>query len=174
MSTLFKMTGTASAIATVFTGALLVALPAAPAFAQSGSRLCGYSAPLPNEGRIGLLFEARQNDASYSRECSEAIDSIWNTIKADPQLKNFTWTRHEKEKCEDVSNHFAVADMCDQMEAKAGYLVKKTKIADESPADGEKLTQEERMRKSIAKLAVYATTFEKQDSSKSGISSILP
>ena len=124
MSTLFKMTGTASAIATVFTGALLVALPAAPAFAQSGSRLCGYSAPLPNEGRIGLLFEARQNDASYSRECSEAIDSIWNTIKADPQLKNFTWTRHEKEKCEDVSNHFAVADMCDQMEAKAGYLAR--------------------------------------------------
>jgi hypothetical protein len=129
MSKFNKLTGMTGAIATAFTGALLVTLPAAPAYAQSGSRLCGYSAPGQSGSYIGLVYEARQKDASYSKQCDEAISKIWSKIQSDPQLKAMTWTKHSKATCESVGANFQSAnspqDMCDKMEAKQPYLVKK-------------------------------------------------
>jgi len=155
MSKISKLTGMTGAIATAFTGALLVALPAAPAYAQSGSRLCGYSAPGASGSYIGLLYEARQRDASYSKQCNEAISKTWSKIQSDPQLKALSWTKHDKATCESVGANFQSAnspqDMCEKMEAKQGYLVKK-----------------------IPSATGATTTYEKQNSSKSGISSILP
>ncbi len=129
MSKFSKLSGMTGAIATAFTGALLVALPAAPAYAQSGSRLCGYSAPGQSGSYIGILYEARQNDASYSQQCEEAISKSWSKIQSDANLKALTWTKHSKETCESVGTKFQSSnspqDMCDKMEAKVGYLVKK-------------------------------------------------
>ncbi len=114
--------------AAVLAGALSV-VTAGPAMAQSGSRLCGWSAPTPT-GYVGILYEARQKDSSYSKQCSEAISQINSTIQGDPQLKSLTWTKHEKATCEDVGGHFVSSDspqdMCDKMEAKQAYQVVKT------------------------------------------------
>ena len=129
MSKFIKLTGVTGAIATAFTGAFLVALPAAPAYAQSGSRLCGYSAPGQSGSYVGLLYEARQNDASYSKQCDEAVSKSWSKIQANPDLKAMTWTKHYKATCESVGSYFqstnSPQDMCEKMEAKQGYLVKK-------------------------------------------------
>jgi hypothetical protein len=129
MSKISKLTGMTGAIATAFSGALLVTLPAAPAYAQSGSRLCGYSAPGASGSYIGLLYEARQKDASYGKQCDQAISKIWSKIQSDPQLKALTWTKHRKETCESVGSKFQSSnspqDMCEKMEAKQPYLVKK-------------------------------------------------
>lgn len=129
MSKISKLTGMTGAIATALTGALLVTLPAAPAYAQSGSRLCGYSAPGQSGSYIGLLYEARQKDASYSQQCDEAISKIWSKIQSDPQLKALTWKKHTKAKCEEVGVNFQSSsspqDMCEKMDAKQPYLVKK-------------------------------------------------
>jgi hypothetical protein len=133
MSKFSKLTVVTGAIATAFTGALLVNLPAAPALAQSGSRLCGYSAPGASGSYVGLLYEARQNDASYSKQCDEAVSKSWSKIQSDPQLKAMTWTKHYKATCESVGANFestdSPKDMCSKMEAKKGYLVKKIPAA---------------------------------------------
>lgn len=121
--------GLTAAAAVAIISAVFVALPAAPALAQSGSRLCGYSAPAQAGSYIGLLYEARQDDLSYDDECDEAISKAWKKIQDDPQLKALTWTKHHKTTCEDVGVHFESTnsdkDMCDNMKAHEGYLVKK-------------------------------------------------
>lgn len=122
----FSMSGV---IAAAVLSASLSVVTAGPAMAQSGSRLCGWSAPTPT-GYVGILYEARQKDASYGKQCSEAISSINSTIQGDAQLKNLTWTKHEKATCESVGSHFMSSnsqqDMCEKMEAKQPYQVVKT------------------------------------------------
>lgn len=106
-------------------------LPAAPALAQSGSRICGWTAATP-DGAIGIVYEARQHDASYSRQCDEAVSTIKGKIDSDAKLKSLTWTKKYKETCESVGGLFvsgnnSSSDMCDKMEAKVAYTVQKSK-----------------------------------------------
>lgn len=126
VSSLFLTSG---AVASAVLGAMVSVVPATPAMAQSGSRLCGWSAPTPT-GYIGILYEARQDDASYSQQCDEAVDEINSEIKSNPNLKSLTWTKHYKATCESVGEKFMSSnspkDMCDKMEAKKGYQVVKT------------------------------------------------
>lgn len=123
---LLKKIGITTLAAAIALSGGLTVLPASPAFAQSGSRLCGYSAYMP-KGVIGILFEARQDDASYSLQCDEAVKSAWSKIQANAQLKKLTWTKHYKETCESVGGMFVSSnspvDMCDKMEAGQGYQV---------------------------------------------------
>jgi hypothetical protein len=110
-------------------------------FAQSGSRLCGWTATmpagtslsgttLPLGGKIGLLYEARQNDSSYSKQCDTVIDEFNSAIKKDPVMSTFTWKKIHKDTCESVGDEFTSTaqtkhDMCDNMEAKKAYSVVK-------------------------------------------------
>jgi len=115
--------------AVAFVGGITV-LPASPALAQSGSRLCGKTALTPS-GAIGILYEARDDDKSYSKQCSEAINTADEKIKADAKLSMLTWTTQSKATCESVGPMFqsgnSEQDMCKNMEAKKGYLVTMTK-----------------------------------------------
>lgn len=132
----------AGALASALSGTIVALAPATPAYAQSGSRLCGYSAPGQSGSYIGLLYEARTADASYTTQCDEAISKIWSSIQRDPQLKALAWIKHRKETCEDVGVKFQSAnspkDMCDKMEAKAAYLVKKIPSGDGATTTYEK------------------------------------
>ena len=122
--------------------AILSAVFVAPtASAQKGSRLCGWTATmpagtvlggktLPMGGKIGLLYEARDADASYHSQCDKAIDGFDKAIKADATMKTFTWTQVKRATCESVGHEFtstanANGDMCDSMEAKQPYSVVK-------------------------------------------------
>lgn len=100
-----------------------------PAEAQSGSRLCGWIA-VETPQKMGLLYEARTKDASYGKQCDEAIDAMWKTINGNPQLKAMKWKKVRKESCESVGNKGFVnagesADICEKMTAKTPYQVTK-------------------------------------------------
>ena len=106
-------------------GALVPSL----AQAQSGSRLCGHVA-IETPTKIGLLYEARDDDASYHKQCEEAINKTMDSIKGNAQLKTMKWKKIERFKCEEVGNMGFVnpgqsPDICDNMEAKQGYKVMK-------------------------------------------------
>lgn len=106
-------------------GALVPSL----AQAQSGSRLCGYVA-IETPTKIGLLYEARDDDASYHKQCEEAINKTMDSIKGNAQLKTMKWKKIERFKCEEVGNMGFVnpgqsPDICDAMQAKQGYKVMK-------------------------------------------------
>lgn len=122
----FGITTLTAAIA--LSGGLTV-LPASPAFAQSGSRICGYTAKTPT-GALGLVFEARQDDAGYSMICDKAVETVWKKIQSNPQLKQLTWTKQYKATCESVGGMFMSSnspqDMCDKMEANESYQVTKS------------------------------------------------
>ncbi len=80
-------------------------LPAAPAIAQSGSRICGYTST-NDEGNIGFVYEARTTSNTYGKDCREANDAFWTKIQADPALKRLQWIRREKISCEDAGALF--------------------------------------------------------------------
>ena len=106
-------------------GALVPSL----AQAQSGSRLCGHVA-IETPTKIGLLYEARDDDASYHKQCEEAIQDTMNKINGNKQLKTMKWKKIERFKCEEVGNMGFInpgqsPDICDNMEAKQGYKVMK-------------------------------------------------
>ncbi len=97
--------------------------------AQSGSRLWGHIS-VNGPVKIGLLYEARQKDASYNKQCEEAIKGMMDRIQSNPQLKAMQWETVKKNTCEDIGNRgFAnkgqSPDICDNMEAKHGYTVMK-------------------------------------------------
>lgn len=123
---------TTLAVAIALSGGLTV-LPASPAFAQKGSKLCGYTAITPT-GAVGLLYEARQEDNSYTNQCDNAIKKIWTDIQNDPQLRQLTWTKQYKQVCEKASENFATVksggDLCDPMVAKIFYQITNTKSSD--------------------------------------------
>lgn len=106
-----------------------VALPVTPAYAQSGSRICGYVATT-STGMIGLLYEARTEDSDYDKQCSDANTSFGTKIQQDPQLKQLTWSRYVKVTCETAGQNFVTAtvnsDICEQMLQREHYKVTKT------------------------------------------------
>jgi hypothetical protein len=106
---------------------------AGQAHAQSGSRLCGFIA-VETPNKVGLLYEARTKDASYKKQCDEAISKMKQKIDTTPQLKAMTWQEVKRWSCEDVGNKGFVnqgesSDICDKMEAKVGYKVTKAGAA---------------------------------------------
>jgi hypothetical protein len=99
------------------------------ALAQSGSRLCGYVA-IETPTKIGLLYEARDDDASYHKQCDVAINETMDKINGNAQLKTMKWKKIERFKCEEVGNMGFInpgqsPDICDNMAAKQGYKVMK-------------------------------------------------
>jgi hypothetical protein len=119
-----------TSMAAILTGVVLATSFATPAFAQSGSRLCGWWAATPG-GSIGLLYEARYKNISYTEECDIVIDKINEQIKANPDLSKLTWNRVYKDTCESIGSNFVSAgnpnnDMCDYMTAKKPYEVKQS------------------------------------------------
>lgn len=130
---IFRTLGLSSVAATL-AAALIVPVGIAtptPAFAQKGSRLCGWTAEPAQGVAIGLLYEARTKDASYGKQCSVAISDIQKKIAGDPDLAKMTWTKVEKATCESIGEKFKSTthtngDMCDYMEAKVPNKVKKS------------------------------------------------
>lgn len=120
-----KIVLTALATAVVATGITPI-MPATVALAQSGSRLCGYTAQTPT-GTIGFLYEARESSSTYTKECDTAIDKFWDAIKKDANLKQLNWYKKNKEVCQDVGPIFqsknSDKDMCNYMSAQESYKV---------------------------------------------------
>jgi hypothetical protein len=111
--------------------ALLAVSALAPSIsqAQSGSRLCGYVA-IETPTKIGLLYEARDDDANYHYVCDQAIDTTWQKIQKNPQLKAMKWNLIKRFKCEEVGNMGFInkgqsPDICDNMESHNAYKVMK-------------------------------------------------
>jgi hypothetical protein len=97
--------------------------------AQSGSRLCGYVA-IETPTKIGLLYEARDDDSNYHYQCDQAIEKTSKSIQKNPQLKAMKWNLIKRFKCEEVGNMGFVnkgqsPDICDNMEAHNAYKVMK-------------------------------------------------
>ncbi|HQS38578.1 MAG TPA: hypothetical protein PK571_10160 [Methylotenera sp.] len=111
--------------------ALLTVSALAPSIAQaqSGSRLCGYVA-IETPTKIGLLYEARDDDSNYHYQCDQAIEKTSKSIQKNPQLKAMKWNLIKRFKCEEVGNMGFVnkgqsSDICDNMEAHNAYKVMK-------------------------------------------------
>ena len=107
----------------------LGALAPSLAQAQSGSRLCGHVA-IETPTKIGLLYEARYDDALYQKKCEEAIQETMNKIIGNKQLKTMKWKKIERFTCEAVGNMGFInpgqsPDICDNMKAEQGYKVMK-------------------------------------------------
>lgn len=105
------------------------ALAPSIAQAQSGSRLCGHVS-VNGAVKIGLLYEARTKDATYKKQCDQAISDTKDAINKNPQLKAMQWETITRNTCEDVGNKGFVnngqsADICENMEAKKPYKVTK-------------------------------------------------
>jgi len=114
---------------TLFALLAIAAIAPSIAQAQSGSRLCGHVA-VETPIKIGLLYEARDGDASYHYQCDQAIDTTWQKIQKNAQLKAMNWKVIKRFKCEEVGNMGFVnngqsSDICENMEAKKGYKVLK-------------------------------------------------
>jgi hypothetical protein len=95
--------------------------------AQSGSRLCGYVA-IETPTKIGLLYEARDDDADYHYVCDQAIEKTKQSIQKNPQLKAMEWKQIKRFKCEEVGNMGFVnkgqsPDICDNMESHNAYKI---------------------------------------------------
>lgn len=133
MSKFSKSTGVAGTIATAITGALLVTMPAAPAYAQKGSRLCGYTAPGPGGSYVGMLYEARKARGDVNEVCKLATSQLKAKIDKHPDLKSLTWTRQIMQTCESIGGNFKSAnspvDMCEKMSASIKYHVTMTPSA---------------------------------------------
>jgi hypothetical protein len=113
--------------------AAMLSLAPAPAEAQSGSRLCGWIT-VQGPQKVGLLYEARTKDASYHKQCDEAISKMESEIAKNPKLKALQWQKVKRETCESVGNKGFVnagesADICDKMQAKTPYQVTKSGAA---------------------------------------------
>lgn len=127
-----NITATTLAVAIALSGGLTL-LPASPAFAQSNSKLCGYTAVTPT-GTIGLLYEGYTPNSSYMKQCDLAVARIWKKIQNDPQLSQLTWTKQYNKRCEEVGVNFVTAqtnsDICDMMASKLYWQVTKTTSTD--------------------------------------------
>ena len=123
-----KISLSAGLVATVLAAGSTI-LPIAPVFAQSGSRICGYSAARSTSGRIGFVTEVRQQETSYSLICDGVVRDARDKIDRDPSLKKLTWVKHYKETCESVGILFQSSnspqDMCDMMQNNEDYMVQK-------------------------------------------------
>ena len=126
------VTGAIGSVLAVLALKLLTLLPAAPALAQSGSRLCGWTAATANGGYRGLLIEIRQNDSDANKDCGDATNFL-KYYYVDKDTENLTWTKQKMNTCENVGKFFMSAnspqDMCDKMEANKNYSVSLDKAA---------------------------------------------
>lgn len=111
-----------------------------PAAAQSGSRLCGLTADIPVNavikgekypfgGKIGLLYECKDEDKSYREQCDRVIAEFKRTA-GDAELRVLTWREVKRDTCESVGHGFVSTaspstDMCAMMDAKIPYTVTK-------------------------------------------------
>ena len=123
-------------------------LAAGQAYAQPGSRVCGWFAT-NQMGNFAFVYESREKDVSDKQQCNGFIDAIAGTIvgmnPADPKLdqqtkakltmlKSMTWQKvGHGTKCESLGEKFVddgkykSKDMCDNMGAKGkGYFVSTT------------------------------------------------
>jgi hypothetical protein len=80
--------------------------------------------------KIGLLYEARDDDADYHEVCDKAISETMDKINGNAQLKTMKWKTIERFECEEVGNMGFVnpgqsPDICDNMASKQGYKVMK-------------------------------------------------
>ena len=130
-----------SSIAAVMAAAVIAPVgmtTSTPAVAQSGSRLCGWTTEVPEKGvAIGILYEVRTADKTDGKQCNAVIDKAQKKIADDPTLSKMSWTKVSKATCESVGEKFKSTaqgnvDMCDYMEAKKPYMVKKSTAADRS------------------------------------------
>ncbi len=121
--------GIVSLVAAVALAGGMTVLPASPAFAQSGSRICGWTAATPT-GATGLLYEIRVDASNSTETCSKVIDAFWSKIQSDSKLKALTWVKQNRAPCENAGSQFLSAnspqDMCVPMQAQTAYIVTKT------------------------------------------------
>ena len=113
--------------------ASVIVLPASPANAQAGSRICGYTIITP-DGVVGYVYEGRTTDSTYKTECSKAILETQSKAASDPQIiRGLPGVSHKFSICEYVGALFMSAnspqDMCLKMEVNSTYKVTKNKAS---------------------------------------------
>ncbi len=122
---------------------VVAALCSTQAYAQSGSRLCGWTS-ISKDFKIGLLYEARTSYSTYTRECNEVIDEMKKAIEGDKTLNAMSWDKISKQTCETVGTSFLEVkmkikgrkvmvvpsgvnkDICENMKARKPYKVTKS------------------------------------------------
>jgi hypothetical protein len=132
-------------LSTITLAALLLAAPIA--YAESGTRLCGFSTDMPAGtvldgntlkagGKMGIFYEVNKDNA-IREVCDKAINGIKAKIQADATLSSFQWKTHKRDECEwpgvdFVSDANTKTDMCEYMQNHAtkdkgykGYVVVK-------------------------------------------------
>ena len=121
--------GIISLVAAVALAGGMTVLPASPAFAQSGSRICGWTAVTPT-GANGLLYEIRVDASNSTEMCRKVIEAFGSKIQSDSNLKALTWVKQNKVQCETAGSQFLSAnspqDMCNLMQIQTAYIVTKT------------------------------------------------
>lgn len=135
----------------VFVTVIMSALIAPTVSAQAGSRLCGWTADVPvgavldptltypQGGKIAYLYEARESDDSYQKQCDNAIADFEKTIQADTVQRTYAWKKVKRNDCPSVGSEFtskaqASTDMCDNMEGKKPYFISKSYISPKKDA----------------------------------------
>jgi len=130
--------------------ALLLAAPMA--YAQKGSRLCGYYGDIPPNGvlngntlkaggKIGLLLELTDGAEVNEKVCNKTKKALDELLATNAEFKAFAWLKADylvnkkgkvtdQKTCEEVGAHFTStaktnADMCDYMENKKVFVVVK-------------------------------------------------
>ena len=126
--------------------AMYAAVPGSEAYAQPGSRLCGWqtSAVTTKEGNkplndvhVAIVYEARKAEVAYDKKCDEAIKKIKKklpkSMDIDVPVKGktakmtvlLTWKEVKKATCESVGANFdgqgVPKDICDKMGANHAY-----------------------------------------------------
>ena len=101
------------------------------AYAQSGSRLCGYWSG-NNLVKVGIFVEYGKKQKRIDKKiCSKINKGTWDSIQKNPDLKSMTWNKVERRECEKVGDLFvpprADNDICDKMKRNKPYMVKKQK-----------------------------------------------
>lgn len=118
---------------------------AGQAYAQPGSRVCGWFSPADKnqKGNFAFVYESREKDVSDGKQCEKFIDEMKHAINTKKELEMFKSMPWDKvghgTKCESLGEHFVDGkqykskDMCDNMAAKGhGYLVMKTMQIDQA------------------------------------------
>ncbi len=135
----------------VFVTVIISALIAPTVSAQSGSRLCGWTADVPvgtvidptltypEGGKIAYLYEARVSDDSYQKQCDKAIAELEKTIQANAVQRTYAWKKVMRNDCPSVGSEFTSkaqtsTDMCDYMEIKNPYFISKSYISPKKDA----------------------------------------
>ncbi|MFA7238909.1 MAG: hypothetical protein WC091_02260 [Sulfuricellaceae bacterium] len=131
-----KILKSASALALLTT----VLIAPASAYAQSGHRICGQWAALPNNaGYAGILVEVKNGGSLEANQaCDKARHKSPNEVFASasfaPYLASMTWHMQGTTACENLGQYFMSADhpnqdMCQYMNGYTGYAVVKSAAA---------------------------------------------